>query len=58
MKETVVMPQAAGHPVLQMNTLQFIAFDLAVLCKASIHLVCVYSVKKFLILFSVIDVFN
>lgn len=45
MKGTVVMPQAAGHPVLQMNTLQFIAFDLAVLCKASKHLVCVYSVN-------------
>lgn len=41
MRGTVVMPQAAGHPVLQMNTLQYMALHLSVHSKTNKLLVCV-----------------
>lgn len=41
MRGTVVMPQAAGHPVQQMNTLQYIALHLSVRSNTRKLLVCV-----------------
>lgn len=51
MKGTVVMPQAAGHPALQMNTLQCIALHLSVHFKTSTAPLCVCGSYALAILF-------